>query len=424
MDQLTWPPRGCDAEKKSFKYQCDRFIEVATPSYEERERYIDTTNVMYMKFENPSYLDYYHRPVWSREIDRLKLLIKPDASPGVPLARIANLNGELLKKMGQDFNDLVLDRIERMLSLSPYHVQDMSRKDCIDNNLMDPIRVFVKNEPHKHEKVDTGRVRLISSVSLVDKMVEMLLHHTIQKHEIRNWRFIPSKPGIGFDADTARDFYDRIERQRTRWRMADSDVSGWDFGVKGFMFSDNAEAEIKLCKNPSGVYTHLMRVEALLFAKPVFQFSDGTLVAPRYEGIMASGRQTTSSSNSRIRSMTAIRVGAPVVNAAGDDTVEGFVEGAIAKYASLGIRIKDYREVDSNGFNFCSRWYQSQGSFPLGGCKALFNFVHSTIKDEDAYDMALCQFTEHMQDHPEFSRYMSLLEDVGFLRAGWSPKNL
>jgi len=323
--------------------------------------------------------------------------------------------------MGQDFNDIVLDRVEKMLSFSPSRVSTMSRKEQIDLGLKDPIRVFVKNEPHKHEKVKTGRVRLISSVSLVDKMIEMLLHHTIQKLEIRNWLSIPSKPGIGFDEPTNAALYESIEAQRAHCRMADSDVSGWDFGVKGYMFEDANEAEILLCKNSSGIYKHLMEVEAILHSSPVFQFSDGTLVSPTFKGIMASGRQVTSSGNSRIRSMTAIRVGASVVNAAGDDTVEGFVEDAITKYANLGIRIKEYREVDSNGFNFCSRWYQPTGSYPLGASKAIFNLLHSEFKTEDQYDMAMCQFVEHMQNHPEFPKYMNLLEEIGFVWAGRGP---
>jgi len=57
-----------------------------------------------------------------------------------------------------------LSRIE----LSP----DVTPPELIQLGLCDPVRLFIKQEPHPFRKVRTGRLRLISSVSLSD--------HTLQ----------------------------------------------------------------------------------------------------------------------------------------------------------------------------------------------------------------------------------------------------
>lgn len=356
----------------------------------------------------------YDRKTWFRGIEELLVFIKEDSSPGVPLASVGSTNGIVMKVLGNELVDVVLDRIENLLSFSLDEIKSMSRIERIDNNLVDPVRCFVKAEPHKAEKVKEGRMRLIASVSLVDKIIEMLLHRSLHKTEIRNWMSIPSKPGIGFSKEMNDDVFDSVMEKHSIETQAYTDISGWDWSVKDYMIEDCAEGEILLCYNASEVWKHLVRAEAIKESQSVYQFSDGTLVALKYNGVVNSGKYKTSRGNSWMRVYLAHSIGARFCIAAGDDSVESFVEDAVAKYKEKGFTIKDYQRVE-DGFEFCSRWYQQGFSFPLNGDKMLMNLLHCRIEDESQFAMALLQFTDMMQDHPDFPAYTELLESIGFV---------
>jgi hypothetical protein len=416
LGNYAWPPRGSEAEKISFKLQVDAHItEFKTPTDEELSNAYEHILPMYPKHTLPDFLSNYNREVWRKQIQQMKTYIKPEASPGVPYSMIANRNDDLFRILGSEFEDIVLDRIEKRLYYSLDVINDMSRQEKIDRGLVDPVRLFVKDEPHKLSKIKEGRVRLIHSVSIVDKMIEMLLSRHICKLEIENWWKIPSKPGIGFTDEMNSLTYDYIMRDLLD--MAFADVSGWDMSVKMWMLIAGAELRILACLNPSPVWNHLVTQEPFLEGEPVFQFSDGELVCPDFQGIVTSGKLKTASENSRIRVLLGFLVGGDKMKriaAAGDDTVESYVEDAIAKYLEYGIKIKDYQRV-GEGFEFCSRWYEKKGSYPLNVEKMLINILHSEPKDEFETECYLCGFVDQMQHHPKFPCMMRLLEEVGYI---------
>lgn len=386
------------------------------PSQDFRRQMIERTNKDYLTFRNPQWMDHYKREEWSRAIDDIKVFIKEDASPGVPLALIGNTNGVVLKALGCEFNDLVLDRIEALLRIDLEELDSMGSKEIVDKNLMDPVRCFVKTEPHKKEKVIEGRMRLIASVSLVDKVIEMLLHRVLHKLEIANWRKLPSKPGIGFSKEMNDDVYDFVFTKKQVRPQAYTDVSGWDWSVKEYMIRDCAEGVVGLCENPSAIWKHLVRAEAIKESRTIYQFSDGTMVQLKYKGVVNSGKYKTSRGNSWMRVYLAHMIGAEDVCAAGDDSVESYVDNAVEKYARMGFRIKDYQRVEK-GFEFCSRWYQENFSFPLNGDKMLMNLLHSNITSDEQFEMSMLQFTDMMESHPDFPAYTQLLESIGFVTA-------
>ncbi len=339
----------------------------------------------------------------------LKDHIKLDASPGVPFVQIGNTNGRVFDLMGDDFDEMVLDRIESRLYYYD-EISEMSREQRIELSLCDPVRVFVKDEPHKVSKLLEGRVRLIMSVSLADKMIEMLLSRHLHKLEIQNWRTIPSKPGIGFTHSMNREVYEDIVSHPD---MAFADISGWDWSCKPWLMVECAEGKIDLCDNPSDVWVKLVRLEPVIESQSVYQFSDGLLVYPNFKGIVNSGKYKTSRDNSWMRVFLATLVGSSYVIAAGDDTVEAFVEDAKAKYLRYGWVLKDYQLV-VNGFEFCSRWYQNTGSFPLNVDKMLMNLFHTKPQTWEEYDMQMLQFVDQLESHPEFQELMKFVNEVGY----------
>nr|UQB76106.1 RNA-dependent RNA polymerase [Flumine sobemo-like virus 2] len=359
----------------------------------------------------PDYLSAYDRKKWSKAIDAMKECVKAEASPGAPCALVANRNDALLSKMGERFNDEVLDRVERILAIPVEQLRVMGRKERLDRGLMDPVRVFVKNEPHKIEKIQQGRVRLIMSVSLTDKMIEMLLSRHICKLEIANWEDIPSKPGIGFTPQDCKTVYDDIIGCGLPMRYAD--VSGWDLNVKDWMIVDEADNIIKLCDNPSQDWTHLMRSKALLESESIYQFSDGEMVMPTYKGIVNSGKLRTSRGNSSIRVRVADLVGSRKTIAAGDDTVENEVSDAVAKYAKFGIVLKEYEPV-RDSFEFCSHVYTPTSTYAVNAEKMVMNLLHQEPKNSLEFRLTMLGFADEMSSHPEYEHILRQIESVGY----------
>jgi hypothetical protein len=330
-----------------------------------------------------------------------------DASPGVPYASIASTNEKLIQNYGK--HRLIADVNKRMSLLS--------RKDWtfdpvsnVRNGLSDPVRMFVKNEPHKIEKLREGRVRLIHSVSIVDKLIELVLFKALLIKEISNWNNIPSKPGMGF---TEEDVSSIIESVKTMRKPKESDVSGWDFGVSDWEMIDDTENIIKLCLNPTELWKTLVRNKTICETMAVFQFSDGEMVVADYAGIVNSGKLRTSSSNSRMRVRAAYMIGAEEAIAAGDDCVEDEVEDAIAKYLVLGHKIKQYEDA-VDGFEFCSHKYFEKGIVSTNVRKLIMNLLHNKPKNEIETRLYILGFWNELGTHPEWDKIYSDILEAGF----------
>lgn len=366
---------------------------------------------LYLKHNLPQYLISYDRKAWSKAIDELKDFVKAEASPGSPHAQVSNRNDSFLTIMGERFNDIVLDRIESILRVPLETLSEMTRKERLDCNLVDPVRIFVKNEPHKMEKIREGRVRLIMSVSLTDKMIEMLLSRHVCKLEIQNWKTIPSKPGIGFSKEDNDSVYADV--LNSGLDMSYADVSGWDWGVKQWQILDEAESLIKLSNHESEDWKHLLRAKAVLESESIYQFSDGVLVAPIYKGIVNSGKLRTSRGNSWMRVRLADLIGSRKTIAAGDDSVENTVEDAPSKYMEYGVRCKDYVTVDKI-FEFCSRIYGNGYSYPVNKVKMVMNLLSHEPKSFFEYKMLMIGFEDEMSGHPQYQQVLRELQAVGW----------
>jgi len=248
------------------------------------------------------------------------------------------------------------------------------------------------------------------SVSLADKMIEMLLSKHLHQLEIQNWDIIPSKPGIGFTREMNAKVYNSV---KSKPNMMYADISGWDWSCKPWLMEACAEGKIRLCNNPSDVWTKLVRLEPIIESESIYQFSDGLLVCPIYRGIVNSGKFKTSRDNSWMRVFLATLVGSKHVIAAGDDTVEQFVVYAADEYRKYGWELKDYQPV-VDGFEFCSHWYDCNGTYPINVDKMLMNLLHTRPKTWFEYNMYMIQFTDELQDHPLFPLIMEILERVDY----------
>jgi len=333
----------------------------------------------------------------------------PDSSPGVPYMMVGLSNAQVIDRMGEQLVDLVYERLKALELTSRTDLLDCTREQLVKFGYMDPVRVFVKDEPHKLEKLTEGRVRIIHSVSLVDKLVEMLLIKHATKQEIRHWKLIPSKPGIGFDDESNLAVYNDV---MTMDEPHDSDVKGWDMGVKFWMMEDDAHVTINLCRNAGLWWTQMLLKKQLLEASSIFQFSDGTMVYPNYRGIVNSGKFKTSYSNSKMRVLVSKHIGAKQARAAGDDCVESKVNDAIEKYKLLGIKIKSYQPIHDR-FEFCSHMYTPSGSYAINDEKMIMNFLHNDLSVPLNFRMWFAGLYGELGSRPDWDIIVERLRSIG-----------
>jgi len=220
----------------------------------------------------------------------------------------------------------------------------MTAEELVMAGLCDPIRTFVKNEPHSAGKLEEGRVRLIMSVSIVDQLVERLLSSELNSQEIAYFHRLPVKPGMGFSkekVDLVGAYLDNFSE------LVSSDVSGWDWSVS----ADELRFDALRRAGAAGVSTDHVYARALLarsvcLRRSVIAFSDGTMLAQRWDGVQKSGSYNTSSGNSWIRVAAALFSGAGDVCAMGDDCVDDGTD--LEKMALLGHPLKESSVLDSS----------------------------------------------------------------------------
>jgi hypothetical protein len=350
--------------------------------------------------------------------ETLRVSVVPQSTPGVPLGGIAKTNEELIQNNPQLVVELVLARLILVLTTPHSVVEKLSPKELIQQGFCDPVRLFVKQEPHSQEKVAAKRFRLIMSVSLIDQIVERILCSPQNEAEISNWTTCASKPGIGFSEDWQKNIiYSRIQRGE---KFADTDVIGWDWKVQGWLMEMDAEARSNLIELDDQEeclryrYHNAMRNMTHCFNQCIYALSDGRLIEKEAFALQASGRYNTSSTNSRMRVILAKLVGAAWAEAMGDDDVEAFVKWAKIAYDAFGFPLKSYNVHDpGDPFEFCSHIFSKEEkvkAFNTNWSRSFFRLLNNEPRSE-----FLEQFKMEMQDNPvEWRLCLNTLSKLGW----------
>lgn len=308
-----------------------------------------------------------------------------DSTPGVPLAAVGKDNKDLIQFLGHDIiAKLIYDRIKLLIACGPLG-STVDPAHLVEECLVDAVRVFVKQEPHKWSKIVNERWRLICSVSTIDSAVERALYTKRNALEIKCWSEIPSKPGMGASNPDLETLADILENLLKRGDLLDSDVSGWDWRRRKWQafariyalalwFDVEPESDLFLC----------MWNREVCATNAVFAFSDGMLASLEIPGIMLSGRYVTSSGNSAERVLGSCLAGTDAI-AMGDDcteTLNGVPEQVvIERYNSMGYEgIVEYRTTRSvEDTIFCSLRFYRDGEYwraePVNWIRTLFRYV-------------------------------------------------
>lgn len=271
----------------------------------------------------------------------------------------------------------------RLQKLAEAETLSFTPAELVREGFCDPIRLFVKGEPHKQSKLDEGRYRLIMSISLVDQLVARVLFQMQNKREIALWRAIPSKPGFGLSTDSQTEEFVRClaevvgtspEEVITSWRnlLIPTDCSGFDWSVAHWMLVDELEVRNRLTLNNNEL-TRRMRTNWLnCMSNSVLCLSNGTLLAQMTPGVQKSGSYNTSSSNSRIRVMAAYHCGAAWAMAMGDDALEA-PNSCLEEYKNLGFKVEVSEKLE-----FCSHIFEQPDlAIPVNKAKMLYKLIHS-----------------------------------------------
>lgn len=351
-----------------------------------------------------------------------------DSSPGFPWMCAAGTNEQLIALLGQDaIVDLVVSRLEALLAGFARYEQGGSwtASELVENDMCDPVRLFVKNELHGRDKVRDRRFRLIASVSLIDQLVERILFSRQNKAEIDAWQVIPSKPGMGLHDEGLDALKEGIGKLQ---RPVDTDVSGFDWSVKDWALNLDAVARLRLMgfNTPiklSQTYRY-SAVERLVLARvrclslSVLVTSDGGVYAQQQPGIQKSGSYNTSSTNSRVRWMMARLAGAEEAICMGDDAVEEYHPGAPEAYKAMGLLVKEYEERSLEvGLSFCSHRFTADGpAEPENWSKLTARLLNTVPATQDHMLELWTSYLHNMRHSRHLCRAVSLI-----VLSGWGP---
>jgi len=341
----------------------------------------------------------------------MKYHVPPKATPGVPLCIFGNTNEQVMKEHGNFIVRCVCERVDLLLSVSIDDLSMLDSRGLVMFGFCDVVRVFIKNEPHNRLKVQQKRFRLISSVSLIDNLVQRLIFTPQDEVEILYWAGIPSKPGIGFDDDGVRKLLKYVSKQATG-DVGEADISGWDWNVKDWQYDFESECRKALMGGPADALRRGHRlIDNVLYALSLstFCFSDGTLCWQLERGLVKSGTKITSSTNSRMRVCLAYLIDAEWCVAMGDDSLENFEETSKAKYESLGFLIKTFERTSGSRFQFCSHQYSEGQAWPVDPSKLIYRYLSNQSLNRELFQ----QLVAELRSHPEFDHLLAVVVAAG-----------
>ena len=323
-DEYKYPTMGSQSEIDSFNCQSINFNPTERPPEEMIQRALDRMETFYRYSMTQLRPDFSSKEHIKNVIEKI-MKENGDKSPGrVFMAQGYGTNKDVLMKVGMPaLVEIVDERINSLL--------DCSEEESKTNS--DPVRIFIKNEPHSMKKVNQKRWRLIWGVSLVDQIIDRICYQELCEKSIENADKQAAKPGFSFKHGGVSKLMQKHDNGKSNW--ISFDASQFDFTVSGWLFDVVRQLNSRLITNDCNgklkmTWELLTKSRELAATFGSFAFSDGTVCEKTIPGVQLSGRYTTIDSNSKI--MILIRVlydvarnKASDVNgiiAMGDDTVQ------------------------------------------------------------------------------------------------------
>jgi hypothetical protein len=272
-----------------------------------------------------------------------------DATPGYPLCELAATNKQFLKWDGVTYD---AERADYLWALVERRLEDQD---------WDPFRLFIKDEPHKVEKIAISRWRLISAGSLIDQMVDRMLFYDSFRDELDAVWDVPVKPGFC-------PFFGGAQRAVAAFkRPLAIDKKLWDWSSPGWVYDMDCELRKRMAYGP-GLEKWRELVQSrfdYVFKRAKLVLSNGHMYEQQTPGFMKSGFYLTISTNSRaqlflhLAALDLMGLDYVPFMSLGDDTLQEDMEDRdqyIEKLRSLGCRPDDVElDYEFAGFNLRTR---------------------------------------------------------------------
>ena len=414
------PSVDAEAEIDSLRNQTNNIAEISEPSKAVQKRVLSKMKNKYPPTKNHVFWLDMSDAEFETLYDSTLLEVDMDSSPGFPYLLEHSTNKALFDDRANYVKNLVKQRLSKLKSVNYEDLVKYTPYEKVKEGLCDPIKIFVKREPHKLKKISERKFRLIWSISVVDSLVERMLYARQNKAEIRNWSEIPSKPGIGFEDSQAALLYDAIQSVRESIPLVDSDVSAWDMSVPYWLLLMDLERRRLLNGEKIGSLWHrVARARMECLAHSLVVTTSGRVFSQSVKGIQKSGTYITGSGNSAMRVMLATSLGSDYIVAMGDDAVEHAFEGLHAKYKEVGLPLKETHVVDDS-FEFCSHKFEKRDgrviARPLNLAKSVTNLLLYKNDDKDVRWMGF-KYEMRNVGGDFLERVSELLSRVGW----WPP---
>lgn len=326
------------------------------------------------------------------------------STPGYPHCSEYPTIGEYLGFDGVSYNDFKIQRLW-------FQVQQLIDGDC--DEVM--FNVFIKEEPHKMQKVLDNRFRLIVGSPLPFQVLCHMLFDFTNDALIEHSYEIPSQQGLSLNAGSWRTY-------RNQWTSLGLNIgldkSAWDWTVPGWKIDLVRQLRSRLVFGAK-----FERWDALvkktyktLYSKAKLILSSGDVYMQMYDGIMKSGCVNTISDNSFMQVIDHILVCEdlgtdwdPLPRAVGDDTLQCLRQTAdVTTYMKYGAMIKSATE----GLEFVGMDFKNTGPEPLYFEKHLFKLPYCKDVLVDYLDAMLRMYVYSARYHV----WESLACDLGLMQ--------
>lgn len=294
--------------------------------------------------------------------------LENSSTPGYPYCTESPTIGSYLGFDGLEYNDFKLQKLW-------FDVQKL-----LDGDFSELLfNVFIKEEPHKMEKVDEGRFRLIIGSPLHFQVLCHMLFDDMNDKQIEKSYEIPSQQGIILNGGGWRSY---VRLWTGLGLNCGLDKRAWDWTVPGWKIRTSLEFRKRMVYGRKHQRWAMLAEKAYsaLFDQPKLILSDGRVFQQLYPGIMKSGCVNTISDNSLMQVIDHILVcedlgvkHLPLPRAVGDDTLSNSSQVYdTCAYAKYGAVVKSA----SDGLEFVGMEFTSYGPIPLYLDKHLYKVAY------------------------------------------------
>lgn len=264
--------------------------------------------------------------------------------------------------------------------------------------LADPLKVFIKTEPHSLKKIAEGRFRLISGVSMVDAMVDRIIFGWLADRVLASVGKTPIRVGW----TPLRGGWRELRNAFMGKRVTCIDKSSWDWTMQEWVVLALERLVMELTFDAPEWLQGLIRKRfQLLFRKAVFQFADGTQARQASVGVMKSGCFMTIIFNSLAQMLlhagAKIRMGRDPYEdfpqAMGDDTVQETpfqLRDYVAHLEKLGCIVKGVKIASF--IEFAGVQIVQEGFVPSYWKKHLFKLANCDLDNFAEFCQAMTIF--------------------------------